>query len=306
MPVMTVTGPIEARSLGHVQVHEHLLCDLSRVEFRSDLDGLLDNVEVMAEEVAAYHAAGGGTIVEVSPEDLGRDPLGLRLISERSGVPVVMGCGLYRGPFYPEWVDTTPTAEIARRFIRELDEGVGETGVRPGLIGEVGAHKKWITGREERVIRAAAKAQAARGVGFMTHTHPGGGLEQLEIIRESGADLRRVAIGHCDNLTDLDYHLAILATGAYVSFDSVGLRFHSDEWRAQRIAELVRAGHGRQILLSSNIASRNRLRHWGGPGYGFLLQSFTPLLRANGLDEDAMRLLTVINPARFLSGEELG
>jgi predicted metal-dependent phosphotriesterase family hydrolase len=302
MDVMTVRGPVAAELLGHLQTHEHVLIDLGRTAYRWDYEGLLNDTRIATEELAAYRSSGGTTICDVTPADAGRDPLGLVEISTRSDVHIVMGCGWYRWPYYPETIDRSSTTELAETLVTEIERGVGETGIRPGLIGEIGSDKAWVSGIEERVFRAAARAQATTGLGLMTHTPPGAALAQIEILHDAGAEPERIAIGHSDGLLDPDYHAAIRRLGAYLSFDLVGLPLYPDERRARSLVDLVRAGHLEWILLSTDICHRSRLRAWGGRGYAFLLESFLPRLRALGLDDGEIEMLTRDNPRRFLAG----
>ena len=303
LPVMTVRGPVAASELGHVQAHEHVFLDLGRTAFRWDYEGLLNDPVVAVEELVAYRSAGGGTICEMTTPDLGRDPEGLRRASEASQVHIVMGCGWYRWPYYPDSIDHSTTRGLAARLIDEIEHGVAATGIRPGVIGEIGSDKAWVSGLEERVFRAAALAQSRTGLGLMTHTPPGGATTQLELLVDAGADPTRVAIGHSDGLLDPGYHAGILRLGAYLSFDLVGLAMYPDERRATYVVDLVRAGYLSRILLSTDMCHRSRLQAWGGPGYGFLLRSFIPRLRHLGLDDEEIQTITHENPRRFLTGD---
>src|SRR5690606_28350719 len=155
--IETVLGPIEPDELGHVQMHEHLICDLTRYVADPDdtplrLDNLyaartdrrhshdlrLHEVDVATDELAAFAAAGGGTIVEATSIGLGRDPVALRTIAEQSGVHVVMGCGWYVGAFHPPGLAERTEDEITAEIVDDLTRGVGDTGVRAGIIGEIG------------------------------------------------------------------------------------------------------------------------------------------------------------------------
>lgn len=302
MDVMTVRGPVPPLELGHTQTHEHVLIDLGRTSYRWDYDGLINDPVLAGQELAAYRAGGGGTICDLTTPDLGRDPLGLRSASIASGVNVVMGTGWYRWPYYPAMIDRTTSTELADLLIHEIENGVDDTGIRPGVIGEIGSDKPWVSALEERVFRAAARAQARTGLPLMTHTPPGAGLTQLEILIDAGADATRIAIGHSDGLLDLAYHTAVRRHGAFLSFDLVGLPLYPDERRASHVVELVRSGHLEWILLSTDLSYRSRLMAWGGPGYRFLRDSFLPRLRALGLNDDELHVLTVDNPRRFLAG----
>ena len=305
MDVMTVTGPIEPRVLGHVQPHEHVLIDMTLAPYRWDYDGHLTDVSIATQELSAFRDAGGVTLVDVTTPDLGRDPEGLVEASEGSGVQIVMGTGWYREPYYPPSIDRTSTFELTVQLIAEITDGVGPHSVRPGIIGEIGTDKAWMSAMEERVFRASARAHKETGLAIMTHTPPGAATSHLALLDEEGVDLGRVAVGHADGSLDGDYHRAILDAGAFASFDLIGQGAHPDEWCAEHIAHLVELGYADQILLSSDICKRSRLRAWGGEGYPYVLRRFLPRLREVGLSAATIWQLTVGNPARLLADARL-
>ena len=299
--IWTVRGPIAPEALGSTLMHEHLLCDFYRVT--GQLDQLLNDEALAVSELRPLVEAGGRGLVECTTPDLGRDPLALRRIAEQTGLHVVMGCGWYRQPFYPPEIDRRSTAELARRMIEELTVGVGETGIRPGIIGEIGVNLDYATAQEERVLRAAARAQRATGAPLTTHAslYPVG-LVQLALLREEGVDPSRVVIGHCDTYLDLDYHMAILEAGAYVQFDTLGrTHMNPDDRRADALVALLRSGQGERLLLSSDRCHRSDLLAFGGVGYDHVLTTFAALLRERGVTDDELRLLTVENPRRILA-----
>ena len=49
-----------------------------------------------------------------------------------------MGTGWYRERVYTQFVLEHTADDLARHMIRELDEGVDDTGIRAGVIGELG------------------------------------------------------------------------------------------------------------------------------------------------------------------------
>jgi len=91
---------------------------------------------LMAREVAAFQAVGGRTIVDQTPRGLGRDLARLRSFSRLTGLTVVAGTGWYRWPFHPPALRRQSIEWIARRLIRDVEEG-DESGVRSGIIGEI-------------------------------------------------------------------------------------------------------------------------------------------------------------------------
>jgi len=301
MQIMTVLGPIEPGLLGFTNAHEHLLSDLYH-ESRS-LDGVMNDEDLIVEELAILKAAGGSALVEVTNRGLGRQPEALRRIALATGLHIVMGCGWYRQKFYDETIDRTRTDDLAADMVQDLTRGADGTGIRAGVIGEIGSDKGYITAAEERVLRAAARASRETNAAITTHAvcHPLG-IEQLDILEQEGVKPTRVIIGHCDSYLRLDYHEAIARRGAYVEYDTFGKRqIYSDERRIAMLAELLRRGYETRILLSTDVCLRSNLHAYGGPGYDHLISRVVPALRVAGISEQQIHLMTVTNPARVLA-----
>jgi predicted metal-dependent phosphotriesterase family hydrolase len=253
MDIMTVRGPIKAQDLGLTLTHEHLLAN-ALLEYRSG--GFMMDVDVACEELSHFAAAGGGTLVDLTTDEFGRSPLALREISERTGVHVVMGSGHYREPYFDkDWFDRTSTDEIADLIVRDVTVGVGDTGVRSGIIGEIGADKWYLTAAEERSLRAAARAQIKTGLTLSTHACRWPvGTKQIEILEHEGVALDRVVIGHVDTVPTPGYALEIARRGCWVEFDGFGTDYaHDMEFALRTMRTLADAGHFGQLLISQDV-----------------------------------------------------
>jgi phosphotriesterase-related protein len=305
----TVRGPIDPADLGWTLPHEHTAIALWHVQDRWDYWELRRDEEVITDELGLVRVAGGGTVVDLTLPGVGRDPAWLVRLSEVTGLNVVMGTGWYRDAYYPAeaLIDRRTVESLAEEIVREAADGVGDTGVKPGIIGEIGTDKPWVSAREERVHRAAARAARRTGLAITTHAVQSTvGLDQLDIFESEGADLTRVVIGHADSHPSLDYYQAIVRRGASVEFDFLGMSFtplerHGEGRVVEAICELLAAGHVERVLLSQDVCHDSQLRRYGGNGYTYLADSFLPRLREAGVSEDEIRTITVDNPRRLLT-----
>ena len=305
----TVRGAIDPSELGVTLPHEHTQIALWHIANRWDYWQLTRDEPVILEELAAFRNAGGGTLVDLTLVGVGRDPGWLRTLSERSGLNLVMGCGWYRTAYYPPeaLIDRRSTDDLATELILEITQGVGDTGIRPGIIGEIGTDKPWLTGEEERVHRAAARAAKATGLAITTHAVLSDvGRAQLRVFEEEGVDPARVVIGHADSYPHLDHYLSIVETGASVEFDFLGMSFSAVERLGEGrvidlLLELLSRGHAQRILLSQDVCHDSQLRRYEGHGYTYLAETFLPRLRARGVSDAEIRTLTVDNPRRLLT-----
>jgi predicted metal-dependent phosphotriesterase family hydrolase len=302
MHVNTVLGEVSPADLGWTLPHEHLLIDIY-VRFQPHREYMLFDVDLACAELATFASAGGSTLVNVTTNEIGRSPLKLREIATRTGVNIVMGTGRYREPFYEPALWQTPTQEIAEEFIRDIEVGA-EDGIKAGVIGEIGVHERHVSPVEERVHRAAARAQVRTGLALTTHSIASTiGLAQLDIFEEEGVDLRRVVIGHSDTYPDPDYHGALIRRGAFVEFDTIrGASEYETARTVGLITRLVDEGHIEHILLSQDVCATSHLTAYGGSGYAYLISTFTERLGQAGLAQEQLEQLFVLNPKRMLSG----
>ncbi len=198
---------------------------------------------------------------------------------------------------------------MADELARELVDGVGETGIRPGIIGEIGTDKPWVSPAEERVHRAAVRASIRTGVAITTHAVISAvGLAQLRIFGEEGADPGRVIIGHADSYPVLDHYLEIIRRGANLEFDFLGMSFISldrlGEGRiVEPLCELMAHGYADRVLLSQDVCHDSQLTRYEGNGYVYLATTFLPRLCAAGVSDAEIETMTVTNPRRLLTVE---
>jgi predicted metal-dependent phosphotriesterase family hydrolase len=307
--IQTVLGAIDPADLGFTLPHEHTQIALWHVPDRWDYWQLTRDEPLILEELAAYREAGGGGLVDLTLPGVGRDPDWLAGIARSSGLHVVMGCGWYRGAYYPPEarIDRRSVGDLADELVREATDGVGDTGIRPGIIGEIGTDKPWVSALEERVHRAAARAARRTGLAITTHgVLSAVGLDQLRIIEDEGADPGRVVVGHADSFPRLDHYLAIMERGANLEFDFLGMSFTPSERLGEgRVVELLcdllGRGHVERIMLSQDVCHDSQLSRYGGNGYTYLARTFLPRLREAGVGEAEIDTMTVANPRRMLA-----
>jgi phosphotriesterase-related protein len=337
--VQTVLGTITPEQMGVTLPHEHLLIDFKvmfsepaaasdkgrayepvslgnlgwvRQNFNANLDNLrLTDEQVAADEILLFKRAGGSTVVDPTPKTLARDPLALARIARATGLNVVMGAGYYVHASHPPDMDRRSVDDLTRELIADVTVGVGDTGVRAGLLGEIGTTYPW-TENEKKVLRAAVAAQRETGAPLMIHPgrHPRMPMELAEFVQKEGGDLRRTIMCHiCRTIADMREVLDLAQTGIWLEYDLFGLEnsyypynpsfdMPNDGGRMAHVLALLAAGHRDQILLSHDIAYKTSLVKYGGYGYHHLLLNVVPRLRAKGVDDAGLRRLLVENPTR--------
>ncbi|MFF3896493.1 phosphotriesterase [Streptomyces sp. NPDC001812] len=315
--VNTVLGPVPAEQLGVVAVHEALLSVVPGAEHAYDIT--IDRAEIfetLAAKLKDFQAHGGGTVVDSTGMFHGRDVRLYEALSRATGVHLVASTGqgpeeLLGGYFLtPQTNPPTPwpAEKFADLFAKEVTEGMAVPRVeRRGAAGLVAttATPEGMTATDESLFRGAARAALSTGVAVSVR-YGSDAVHDLDVVLDEKLPADRVVVGGLDrkDAVAAGAPLEIARRGAYVALDHVGAKDEAhitDAERADLVAELVRAGLGNRILLSSNATGVAK----GHPGndlpYSYVLTTFVPLLEARALsDEDTQRIL-VENPRDLLS-----
>ncbi|MBZ0286872.1 MAG: phosphotriesterase-related protein, partial [Anaerolineae bacterium] len=238
-----------------------------------------------------------------SPPDHSRNPAALHRLSEATGIHIVAVTGFIKGSSADPLVEGKSVDALAEAMIRDIQQGMDETDVRAGII-KAGSSLNKITPNEEKMFCAAARAHRETGALISTHTEAGTmALKQIELLRWEGVPVERILIGHMDRKLDWDYHLEVAETGVTLGYDQFSKeKYYPDSQRVDFIARMVKAGYGKQIAISGDLARRSDLiSYGGGPGYTFILWRILPWLRKQGLSTEDIRQLVVETPKRLLS-----
>lgn len=192
---------------------------------------------------------------------------------------------------------------------------MGDTGIRSGIIGEIGCSLPQ-TDDERKVLRAAAKAQQQTGAPMTVHPARNpvpdseGTFEIVDILGEAGADLSRTIMCHIDRtLRKAEERRRLAETGCYLEYDIFGWEgYHvmatvdlpNDNHRVNEIVQLIEEGYLDRVLISQDIGWKSRLRSYGGHGYGHILNNVVPLMRHKGMSGEEIDTILVENPRRLL------
>lgn len=332
--VMTVKGPVDPSSLGETLMHEHIFIDfkkapnmmppptdISVIQAHKDgekVQGLTDLAQSL-DAVMAYKRAGGGTIVDVSNFGLTRDPMALKVVSEATGLNVVMGAGWYMHMYHPDDMDRLTVPQLTDIIVRDVTVGAQGTNIRSGIIGEVGlgdfdsmrSNDAKMSEAEIKSITAAARAARITGAPLSVHNFESPPERQrvLDIIKAEGVDPGRVTMSHTgvrgiptgDTLKNLE---AIFKFGGYVEWDYMGqapLSEKADQQLVEGIYAMIQAGYAKQILLSHDICTQAQLTVNGGGGYTYINDRIIPGLKAKGVSDEVLHMIMHDNPQRALT-----
>jgi phosphotriesterase-related protein len=322
--INTALGPISPDKLGQTLVHEHFVgayagwyADSSVAPY--DREAVLQALIPVCE---AAKAAGIQTVIDATTNDMFRDPVLYRELSKQTGINIIFSTGLYTeangAPAY--WkakIGADLSKMMSELFIKEITDGVGTTGIKPGVIKV--ASGPTMTAYEMAVHKAAVIAQKATGVPIITHTEgPTGGVEQAEFLLSQGADPKKVMIGHVSNSKDVNYQRAILQKGVSIAFDRLGIAVWlgvPDSVSVQNIATLCQEGYANKIMLSTDNtrfwiarytyadAPQAIVQGLDKVTIDYISKNIIPALKAQGVTDDQINAMMVENPKNLFLGK---
>jgi len=324
--INTALGPISPDAMGITLMHEHLIFGYSGWQYDTAAPSYdrKKTAELCIEKIKQVQQYGLRTIVDATPNDGSRDPELYKMVSEETGINIICATGFYTeaegaAAYFKmrALFSSTPKSiinEIYETFMKDITQGIGNSGVKAGVI-KVGTSRDVITPYEEAILEAAAMAQKDTGVPIITHTEAGTiAPQQVEFLTSKGANVKKMMIGHMCGSADLRYHLKVLQKGPYVSFDRFGLNtVFPDILRIGTVIGLIGLGYEKQIMLSHDSIIKWLGREFSLPNSAFSLvadwnmshifQNIIPALKKANITEKQISTILVDNPRRLFAGE---
>ena len=316
--VQTVLGPRDVASFGKTLIHEHVLVGYPGWFIDNRMPPFI-RAEAMERVVDAFqllHAYGVKTVVDPCPIDLGRDVEFVAEVSQRSGITLICTTGVYTEaqgiPFALAHHEVSAICDI---FQKEIEDGIGASGIRPGLI-KIATGDQKVSDYERKMLTAAAQTAKRTGLPLISHTENCScGHDQIDIVTGQGVEPHRLLVGHCCGRDDHEYQAALARRGAYVGFDRFGIEiFNSDENRMKNVKQMIDAGLRDHVLLSHDTVNC-----WlgGVPGVGnpeqvkqvvpnwsltHLFERVIPAMQAMGVSAADLDHIVTENPQRYFAG----
>jgi phosphotriesterase-related protein len=312
--VETVRGPVEVAELGRTLMHEHVfvlqpeaLQNFGHVwgECYWDED---ERVTDAVEKLRAVRAAGIETIVDATAPGLGRYIPRLQRITAEVDLNLIVATGVYAFLELPNFLAYRSVDAIAELFVREIREGIDDTGVKAAFL-KCAVERHGIVGDIPRVLAAVSAAAVETGVPVMVHTNAAAatGLPALEALTSAGVDPTRIVIAHAGDSNDLDYLRAIADTGAWLDCDRFNIEHFNpdDARRIETLVQLLAEGYGERVQLSHDAACFMDFMVGDPafaneqPSYLHISTKVVPALRDAGVTAEQIDEMMVVNPRRF-------
>jgi len=309
--INSVLGPLDINNLGFTLMHEHVISQGFVAQNYPELFGerFLDRI---IDGIAAAKQGGIDTIIDATTFDLGRDVSLLAEIARRTNVNIIACTGWWMN--LPQYLAGTSPNLYADLFVREIKEGIAGTGIKAGILKSA-ADFGGVTATGEIMLRAVARAHRRTLVPIMLHSYAPEQVakQQLAILREEGVDLKRVAVDHVNDTTDIEYLTWLLDQGCFLGMDRYpGLNLSSCA-RTETLKRLVDAGWTDRLLPSHDYGLATPLTFYppevkesiekGNPyGYLYLKKVVFPQLKEMGVPKAVLNTLCVNGPRNFFEG----
>jgi phosphotriesterase-related protein len=343
MSILTVKGLINKDDLGVTDAHDHLFIKLSphlyiekksggaaknnlwnqkislenlgflALDYTSIKDNLiLDDMQTAIAELIEFKKAGGNSLIDPTTIDLGRDPVALKKISNLLDINIITCTGYYKKEYNQKKLNNYTVSDIYKEMFKEITVGIGKTGVRAGIIGELGTGEN-ISDTEKNVLIAAAKVNNEIGIPIIVHTEPwfpgwiNVARQLLNILKENGANLEKVCLCHLSHgFFKYEYFKEIIDRGAFLGFDDFGEPYGGPEFspsdihKIDNLVKLIEDGYKNNILLGNDICHKMRLHKYGGWGYDHFLSNIIPKILETGVSNNIIDSLIKVNPKNYL------
>lgn len=298
--VMTVRGPVPAAQLGATLPHEHVLLDFIGAD---QITRDRYNQDVVYEAVLPYlqqaKDLGCDTLVECTPKWIGRDVILLRRLSKATGLQIVTNTGYYgaaRNKFLPRHTYTESLLELSGRWIAEWQDGIDETGIRPGFI-KIGVDSGRLSDIHRKLVRAAARTHLHTGLTIAAHSGDGvAALDELATLLEEGVAGSAFIWVHAQDEADEDAHFRAAEQGAWVELDHISRKDLAKH--VGMVGALKARGFLSRVLVSHDAGWYEVDKPDGGEFRPFdtVFTEFIPALKDSGFTDDEVRQLVVVNP----------
>ena len=315
--VETVRGPVEASELGRTLAHEHILIiEPEALQNWGHAYGpcYWDEEVRVADAIARLtelREAGIRTIIDPTAPGLGRHIPRIQRINESVDLNIVVATGVYAFLALPNFLTYRDVDAIAQLFVRELREGINDTGVKaaflkcaveaPGLVGDV-----------PRILAAVAAASVETGTPVMVHTNASArtAFAALETLTAAGVDPARIVVAHMGDTNDMEYLREIAASGAWLGLDRFGIEhFNPIADRIRTLLALLDEGYGNRVRLSHDAScfvdffTGNPAFASERPSYLLVTRTVVPELLAAGATQPDIDQMMIENPRCFLTQE---
>jgi predicted metal-dependent phosphotriesterase family hydrolase len=306
--IMTVNGPIEASDMGLTLEHEHAIVDFAGAEkVRQPRYPIGQALDTLLPYFAKMKSFGVQTMIECTPNYIGRDVRLLKALSDETGIHFLTNTGYYAAAgkkYVPVHAYHETAEQLAQKWTEEWENGIDATGIKPGFI-KLGVGQRALDSLEQKIVAAGALTHLATGLKIAIHT--GGAdaaFDEVDILEAHGVDPKALIVVHAQNIPAKD-QLALAKKGAWISLDGINESPESISKYTDFLVQLKTQGYTKQTLISQDAywsvekkASDEIYFQHHGSFYSAIFDALIPALKKAGFSSEDIDQLLISNPAK--------
>ena len=309
--VMTVTGPIDPTQMGITLEHEHITTDFTGAEKVTQPQYPVEHAEkFILPYIQKLKTNGVNTLIECTPEYIGRDVLLLRKLSEKSDLNIITNTGYYAAAnkkYVPKHVYNETAEQLAERWIDEWENGIKGTDVKPGFI-KLGVGKSTLDSIEQKIVRAGALTHLKTGLKIAIHT--GSALaanDEIDLLENEGVSAHALIVIHAQHATTQE-QIKLIKRGCWISLDGINQQPQTINKYIDFLISLKEAGLLKNVLISHDdgwsvikdddgTIGFELFENGNRKPYSTIFELLIPQLKALGFTQKDFDQLLIKNPA---------
>jgi phosphotriesterase-related protein len=314
--VETVRGTVDVADLGPTLMHEHIfVLDPQALENYGHVWGesYWDEEVRVADAIQKLRRLRDGgihTLVDPTVPGLGRSIPRIQRINAEVDLNIVVATGVYQFLELPSFLANRADDVVVELFVRELREGIDDTGVKAAFL-KCCVEEHGLIADVPRILSMIAAASIETDAPVMVHTNAPAqtGLLALDFLTAAGVDPARIVIAHAGDSNDLGYLRALADTRASLGCDRFSIEhFNPEAKRSETLLALVAEGYAGSVHLGHDGACfydfmvNNPYFADEHPDYLHIAHNVLPALLAAGVTQAQIDQMLIDNPRRFFSG----
>jgi len=310
--INTVLGPISEDDLGATLMHEHILVDLDGTNMIEKTYTTEEVVDIVLPFLIDVKNKGCSTIVEATPDGLGRDLEVLQECAKKSGLNIITCTGAWdgfsvRGKCVPKDIKEKTIDEIASIWVKEAKEGIDGTGIKPGFIKMALGDEGEVFPLQEKLLRAAIKTSLEIGLRIQCHVYQEPSVKRVfEILEEENLPFDNFIWVHADAKMDISLILEVAKKGMWIEFDGIAGAENFEKYPSG-IKKLLEENLIDQLLFGQDSGSfkikknREENKNQNIRPYATFFDKFVPFCVKEGIDQELIDKVITENSKKVLT-----
>ncbi len=294
--IYTVNGKTSVQNLNLTLTHEHIMSNFGSPP---SADSKYDSVALFKQVVpylSKIKALGVSSIFDCTAAYFGRNVSMLKLLSRVSGIQIITNTGFYgaHNDYYvPDFVKDASVEEIAAIWIAEFNNGIEQTGIKPGFI-KLAFDTGIPSEIDIKLFEAGVQTHLQTGLTMVVHT--GNNLEaakeQLKLLKDKKVSGSAWVWAHANQVKDRELLQNAALRGGWISLDGVKVS------NVQEYVEMIEFFRSKKLLHKVLLSHDGNSFPRGGAirEYEAIFSALIPELKKRGFAYTEINQLMIKNP----------